>query len=294
MFKAMEISASENLTQFSRLLWQESLSHRIYHEGGKQILAVANPDDIVKASVLYQKWESGEIELSQKNSSSLSQYFNPNKSIGSLVQALFRCPVTILLLLLCCVMAVIAPLHSLSDTTRLFLFPDFASGTRTIDLGFVIDNFSFKQFLNMTSPMLLHSGLLHLSFNMLWLWEFGRRIEARQASWAMFILIIVLALVSNTAQYLYSGSIYFGGMSGVVYGLFAYIWMWQLFDPNKGLGLPRNLIFFMLLALVILTMLGLENIADTAHIAGLLCGVLYGAVVSTISRIQHVILKDAP
>lgn len=292
MFKALEISASENLAQFSRLLWQESLSHRIYHEGGKQILAVANPDDILKASALYQKWESGEIEPTQKDSSSVSEYFNPNKSFGSLVQALFRYPVTILLLLLCCVMAVVAPLNSLSDTTRLFLFPDFAYGTRTIDLGFVIDNFSFEQFLKMISPMILHAGLLHLSFNMLWLWEFGRRIEAKQASWAMLILIIVLALVSNTAQYLYGGSIYFGGMSGVVYGLFTYIWMWQLFDTDKGLGLPRNLIFFMLLALVILTMLGLENVADTAHIAGLLCGVLYGAVVSTISRIQRAVVKD--
>ena len=139
--------------------------------------------------------------------------------------------------------------------------------------------------------MILHAGVLHLAFNMLWLWEFGRRIETRQASWAMLILIIVLALVSNTAQYLFGGSIYFGGMSGVVYGLFAYIWMWQLFDPAKGLGLPGNLVFFMLLALIILTMMGLEGIADTAHIAGLLCGVVYGAAVATISRIQRAVIK---
>ena len=143
----------------------------------------------------------------------------------------------------------------------------------------------------MISPMILHAGVLHLAFNMLWLWEFGPRIESKQASWAMLILIIVLALVSNTAQYLFGGSIYFGGMSGVVYGLFAYIWMWQLFDPAKRLGLPGNLVFFMLLALVILTMMGLEGIADTAHIAGLLCGVVYGASVATISRIQRAVSK---
>ena len=182
--------------------------------------------------------------------------------------------------------------NNLSENGRLFLFPDFAYGTRTINLGFVLENFSFEQFLNMISPIILHAGLLHLSFNMLWLWEFGRRIEAKQASWTMLMLIIVLALVSNTAQYLYSGSIYFGGMSGVVYGLFAYIWMWQLFDPAKGLGLPGNLVFFMLLALIILTMMGLESIADTAHVAGLLCGVLYGAVVATISRIQRAVVKN--
>lgn len=292
MFKAFDTSKNENLAQYSRLLWQQSLSHRIYQEGDLQIVAVAKPEEITKASVLYQQWKSGEVEPEQKDSSSISEYIDPNKSIGSLIQALYRYPVSIILILVCCVMAVVAPLNYLSDTVRLFLFPDFAYGTRTINLEFVLSNFSFKQFLNMISPMLLHAGILHLSFNMLWLWEFGRRIEARQASWSMLILIIVLALVSNTAQYLYSGSIYFGGMSGVVYGLFAYIWMWQLFDPAKGLGLPGNLVFFMLLALIILTMMGLDSIADTAHIAGLLCGVIYGAVVSTISRIQRAVVKN--
>jgi len=292
MFKALEISASENLAQYSRLLWQQSLSHRIYHEGEMQIVAVADPKDISKASALFQQWKAGDISPSQEDSSSIGDYFNPNKSFGQLIQALFRFSVTIVLILLCCVMAVVAPLDTLSDTVRLFLFPDFAYGTRTINLGFVLENFSFEQFLNMISPIILHAGLLHLSFNMLWLWEFGRRIEAKQASWTMLMLIIVLALVSNTAQYLYSGSIYFGGMSGVVYGLFAYIWMWQLFDPAKGLGLPGNLVFFMLLALIILTMMGLESIADTAHVAGLLCGVLYGAVVATISRIQRAVVKN--
>ncbi len=292
MFKALEISSSENLAQYSRLLWQQSLSHRIYYEGEMQIVAVTDPDDISKASALFQQWKAGDISPSQEDSSSISEYFNPNKSFGQLIQALFRFPVTIVLILLCCVMAVVAPLDTLSDTVRLFLFPDFAYGARTINLGFVVENFSFEQFLNMISPMILHAGLLHLAFNMLWLWEFGRRIEAKQASWAMLMLIIVLALVSNTAQYLYSGSIYFGGMSGVVYGLFAYIWMWQLFDPAKGLGLPGNLVFFMLLVLIILTMMGLESIADTAHVAGLLCGVLYGAVVATISRIQRAVVKN--
>ena len=293
MFKVLEAAESENLAQFSRLLWQQNMSHRIYHEAGLQVVAVADANDIARASSLYRQWKAGEIKPAENDSSSIAGYFNVTQSAGRLLQALFRFPVTIILILVCCVMAVLAPLDTLPDTVRLFLFPDFAYGTRTINLGFVLENFSVRQFLNMMSPMLLHAGLLHLSFNMLWLWEFGRRIESRQASWAMVILIIVLALVSNTAQYLYSGSIYFGGMSGVVYGLFAYIWMWQLFDPAKGLGLPGNLVFFMLLALIVLTMMGLDSIADEAHIAGLLCGVLYGAVVSTVSRIQRAMVKGA-
>ena len=139
----------------------------------------------------------------------------------------------------------------------------------------------------MISPILLHGGIIHLAFNMLWLWEFGRRIEAVQASWALLILIVVIALVSNTVQFLYGGSIYFGGMSGVVYGLFSYIWMWQLFDPAKKLALPGALVFFLLLSLLIITLMSLDFIADEAHIGGLLTGVVYGAVVATISRISR-------
>ncbi len=289
MFKALEVPTGENLTQFSRLLWQQSISHRIYHEDQIQIVAVAKPEDISIAFTLYGQWQAGDIEPAEEDSSGINRYLNPLKAVEQLMQALLRYPVTIALIILCCLMAVIAPLDTLSDTVRLFLYPDFAYGTRTINLGFVMSNLSLRQLLNMISPMILHAGVLHFAFNMLWLWEFGRRIETRQASWAMLVLIIVLALISNTAQYLYGGSIYFGGMSGVVYGLFAYIWMWQLFDPAKGLGLPGNLVFFMLLALIILTTMGLEGIADTAHVAGLLCGVVYGAVVATISRIQRAV-----
>ena len=287
MFKALDVEAQENLSQFSRLLWQQRMSHRIYQDGNRQIVAVASSADIAHASRLYEQWKSGEIAPSPEDNTSFTEYFSFNKGANSLFAALWRYPVTISLVLVCCLLAIIAPLNSLSDTVRLFLYPDFALGTRTINISAVLNNFSFRQFLNMISPMLLHAGILHLSFNMLWLWEFGRRIEAKQASWSLLILIIILALVSNTAQYLMSASIYFGGMSGVVYGLFAYIWMWQLFDPAKGINLPANLVFFMLLALIILTMIGLDSIADTAHIAGLLCGVLYGAVVATISRIQR-------
>lgn len=287
MFKVLEVEGSVNLSQFSRLLWQRKLSHRIYQSGDKQIVAIATSSEINRVLKLYEDWRNGEVEPEEEDSANFTDYLNVNQGLAGFFKALLRFPVTILLILVCCLLAFIAPLQDLSETTRLFLYPDFAYGTRTINLDFALENFTFRQFLNMISPMLLHAGLIHLSFNMLWLWEFGRRIEAKQASWAMLILVIVIALISNTAQYLFSGSIYFGGMSGVVYGIFAYIWMWQLFDPAKGINIPGNLVFFMLLALIILTMLGLDSIADTAHIAGLLAGVVYGATVATVSRIQR-------
>jgi GlpG protein len=287
MFKAIEVPLDYDLAQFSRLLWQKKLSHRIHILDDNQILAVAKPDKIPEVLSLYQQWGQGEILPSEDDSSNVTSYFSINEMFGKILQAFLKAPLSLILIMVCCVLAVIAPLDSYTDLTRLLLYPDFSFGTRTINLPRVMDDFGGADFLKMISPMLLHAGLMHLAFNMLWLWEFGRRIESVQASWSMGLLVVVLALVSNTSQYLYGGGNNFGGMSGVVYGLFAYIWMWQLFDPQKRLRLPGSLVFFMLLSLGIITMLGLENIADSAHIGGLLCGVVYGALVATISRIQR-------
>jgi rhomboid protease GlpG len=147
----------------------------------------------------------------------------------------------------------------------------------------------------MLTPILLHGGLVHLAFNMMWLWELGSRIEKFQSTLMMITTVVVLGLISNTIQYLYGGGNNFGGMSGVVYGLFAYIWMWQLFDPRAGLGLPGSLIIFMLLSLAIMTALGLSAIANAAHMGGFLAGILYGAITATVSRIKRAIpVKETP
>jgi len=103
--------------------------------------------------------------------------------------------------------------------------------------------------------------------------------------------IMVLGLLSNTAQYIYGGGNNFGGMSGVVYGLFVYIWMWQLFDSKAMLSLPGSLIGFMLLSLVAMTLLQLDMIANEAHLGGFLAGVVYGAAVATISRVRRTARK---
>jgi GlpG protein len=66
-------------------------------------------------------------------------------------------------------------------------------------------------------------------------------------------------------------------MSGVLYGLFGYIWMSGKFDPASGLRLsPSNVLamvgwFFLCLFGV------MGNIANGAHGAGLVMGMIWGA-----------------
>ena len=288
MYKVLDVSIQEDLGQFSRLLWQRKISHRIYEVESRQILTVPDQSQVMAAGHLFHQWQRGEVIPDAGDSSDFVSYFSPRDFLGKIFHAFRKAPFTLSLIVLCIILAFLAPLNAMTDLTRAMLYPDFSFGTRIIDLDNVRANFSALEFLKMISPMLLHGGIIHLAFNMLWLWEFGRRIEAVQASWSLLVLIVFIALVSNTVQYLYGGSIYFGGMSGVVYGLFSYIWMWQLFDPKKNLSLPGPLIFFLLLSLVVITVINLDFIADEAHIGGLLTGVVYGAFTAKISRLARI------
>lgn len=287
MFRVLDVSIDTDLGQFSRLLWQRKIGHRIQELEGRRVLLMTTPQQIPQVLELYRQWQLGEVQPEARDSSGLGDFFNAGEFGSGLTRAFRTGPLTVLLIAACCVLAFLAPLVTPTDLTFSLLYPDFSYGTRTIVLERVLDNFSFTQFFRMLSPILLHGGLIHLVFNMMWLWELGLRIERAQSTLALGVAIVVLALISNTTQYLEGGSRNFGGMSGVVYGLFAYIWMWQLFDPRKGLALPGSLIVFMLLSLVIMTVLGLSMIANAAHLGGFFAGIVLGAVLATISRIRR-------
>ncbi|MGE0669936.1 MAG: rhomboid family intramembrane serine protease [Parachlamydiales bacterium] len=145
------------------------------------------------------------------------------------------------------------------------------------------------EFWRLFTPCLLHRDFLHILFNMAWAWILGKQIEERVRRWKIVLLIVILGVISNTAQYLVSGP-YFLGYSGVVVGLAGFIWMRQRQAPWEGYPLAKGTALFLLffvLAMFILELLtfGLQmfsivdisaNIANTAHIVGGLCGLALG------------------
>jgi GlpG protein len=284
MINAFAVNEATDLGDFSRLLWQRRISHRIVRENGEQYVLVADRERVRETFTLFNQWQQGMVKPAEQDNSSIGGYFNGNNVAGQFKQALQRAPLSLLLIAVCIVLSFVAPLDAPTALTRDLLFPDFSYGTRIIILSRVLENFSLVQLLKMITPMLLHAGFLHLLFNMMWLWELGQRIEMRLSSLTLGSTIVVLALISNTVQYLYGGGNNFGGMSGVVYGMFSYIWMWQLIMPARGLNLPGSLILFMLASLVIFTWLNLSMIANAAHMGGFVAGLGYGALTAVVSR----------
>lgn len=145
------------------------------------------------------------------------------------------------------------------------------------------------QWWRLFTPCVLHRDFLHILFNMIWAWILIRQIEERVSKWKICLMILVISVVSNVAQYVMSGP-YFLGFSGVIVGMAGFIWIRQKIAPWEGYPLQKGTVMFLLL--FVLAMFALElftfglhffsslkitlNIANTAHLVGGLTGMLLG------------------
>ncbi|ASP47573.1 rhomboid family intramembrane serine protease GlpG [Cognaticolwellia beringensis] len=121
-------------------------------------------------------------------------------------------------------------------------------------------------------PAFFHFSWLHIVFNTMWWWQLGGSIEQVTGKFSLINLLIISALVSNVGQFFVDGP-NFGGLSGVVYALVGYVWWVGWLMPDKGLSLSKPIIGFMLFWLLLgYTSLMPINVANTAHLLGLLSG----------------------
>jgi len=132
------------------------------------------------------------------------------------------------------------------------------------------------QLWRLVTPVFLHFSIFHLVFNMLWTWELGRLIEVRHGAFGLLGLTALTATISNLGQYAVAGPL-FGGMSGVIYGYFGYLWMQGRFNPAFGVRLNPPVVYLLLgwLALCwtgVLELFGLR-VANIAHTAGFISGI---------------------
>jgi len=127
------------------------------------------------------------------------------------------------------------------------------------------------------TPIFLHFGVLHVVFNMMWLWQFGLLIESRFRSWPFLALVLFTALLSNVAQAFVSGP-NFGGMSGVNYGLFGFLLARSKLHPNPGFVIHPQTAAMLLIWLVVCFTGMMGPVANTAHLVGFASGGLVGMV----------------
>ncbi len=134
------------------------------------------------------------------------------------------------------------------------------------------------------SPMLLHFSAMHLMFNLLALWIYGGRLEVWLGSRQLLLLTLFAGAVSNISQFALTGP-NFGGLSGVVYAIFGFVWIYGWRHPAQPLQLSRPDLI-MALGFLVLGFADLlwVNTANWAHLSGLICGMLLATLAGRPAR----------
>ncbi len=128
------------------------------------------------------------------------------------------------------------------------------------------------------TPIFLHLGIFHLAMNMFVLVSLGRIVERWVGTprFALFVLLLAVGpnLLQGLAPAWMHGSPAFGGISGVLYGLFGYVWIRSTLDPSLGVSIPFPIVVLFVGMIVV----GLSGVvpnwhyADLCHLGGLLIG----------------------
>ncbi len=130
------------------------------------------------------------------------------------------------------------------------------------------------------TPMFIHFGFMHIVFNLWWLKDLGTAIERVFSARYLLTFVLVTAAFSHILEYAISGPTKFGGMSGVVYGLFAFIWLRGRLDPSFPYRMPQQLATFMLIWLGLGFTGWVGHIANWVHTGGLISGALWAVASS--------------
>ena len=276
MHRALQCRLDEDLGQLTRFLHSQGVPHRITEERGEQVVWTGSEEDAELVRSIYIRGvpaEQGELP------------FRTAPVARTRWTLLLRhVPVSLVVL---AITALVALWTGLGTNIEAIVQLSF---TPVDSRGYLAAAPDMQQWWRLITPIFIHFGLMHLAFNALWYWELGRRIEIRSGSLWLLGLTLLFALVSNTAQWLVSGSTaLFGGLSGVLYGLLGYCWLYQLILPNVHFDLPKGVVIMMLAWLVlclsgVVTMLGFGAIANAAHVGGLVIGCICGIVAAGVQR----------
>ena len=271
MYKVLTVSSQDNLIQLTRVLWQRRIPHRVIEVGLQQQIWLQHMEH---ATLVLELW------YQLQHNKSITETDSSVQVCGK--HPLLQAPVTILVVIVTLLVSLMTSLG------RDYLVVSWLS-LHQVNFGFQVmikpgwELIASGQWWRLWSPVLLHFGWLHLVFNLLWWIDLGGRIERQHSSVLLLLSVLIIGIVSNLAQGLASANL-FGGLSGVIYGLLGYIWLWDRLNPPQ-FQLPQGILIFMLLWMVLgisglLTQLGLGQMANMAHLTGLIVGLVWALLVT--------------
>jgi GlpG protein len=274
----IETALTDDLLPFSAYLWSQRIAHRIYEQQDRQVLEVltAGADDRVLTD--YRAWRDGKLVLKAV----------PRRPAGAWLatvrEAVTRYPTLIVMTIAALVLYPATWAYTDHDEIGSWLplltFVDVTEPARERFDALAMLVYD-GEWWRLITPAFLHFSLIHLGFNLAVVFGFGLRIERAAGSVAMVLAVVSIAAVSNLVQFLATPNGWFGGLSGVAYGLIGYVVARGRLEPwVRAWRTPPALVISLATFLVLMTT-GLTEffglyIANAAHWAGLVFGVLLG------------------
>ncbi len=145
----------------------------------------------------------------------------------------------------------------------------------------------------LVTPVFIHFGPWHLALNLISLFQLGRVLETRYGTIRLLLVMLAIAIISNFLQGVVPvrwdgspvgvlkdgwGVSFFGGISGVVFGLLGFAWIKSRYDWKSGFYIPRATMIWAI-AWIFLGISPLDrqllgaDMANWAHGAGFLVGI---------------------
>jgi GlpG protein len=269
--RALIVGADVDLAMFCAYLADQRVPYRVFEERGDQVLEVLSQTDADRVRAEYEAWRDGRLRLRW-----IARAAPRHIDWRPIVE---RYPVVvgmIALAILCFPAAWPLGADRLGPVLPwLTIVPISAAGSELQfdSLERVLAN---GQWWRLVTPIFIHFGFVHLAFNAAVVVEFGRRIERGAGSIALLLLTLSIAIVSNVAQFALTHAPLFGGLSGVAYGLVAYVVVRGRFDRERVWFVNPSfaiavVVLLLLMSSGITELFGLR-IANIAHWVGLALG----------------------
>lgn len=270
MQKLITLSSADDPMPLSRHLWAAGIGHRILPGEQGHDVWLLDARQWTRAQEVLSAWHQGAPMPKRAPSSVMN--------VSALTQLWRRLPVTISLIVLSLLVSAGISFWPGEVLFAQLAFTPLQISGQYVTISGLETMLASGQWWRLITPIFMHFGLMHLIFNLMWVWVLGGRLEAVQGSRRTLLIIVVAGVLSNLAQFWFNPDTLFGGASGVIYAYLGYMWLWDRRHPERPLSVTPGLMLFMV-GWMVFCMTDLADslgfhVANEAHLGGLLVGLL--------------------
>ncbi|GEM_PF-525144 len=303
MRKLKEYPAADSAQRLSDFLEVEGIENQLRPRGAGQGVWVLRDDDLLKSRQLLAQFEAGfGNQVGAVKASALDSLEEPSVAEHNQIPSRFKLRekaqakrkerqvarrpvytpqlsgarrtdesmgVGVILLMIGCVLVAVLSNVGKKWMPSLWIVPvDMV----TLRIGF----FDPLEPWRLVTPIFIHFGFFHLIFNGLWLKRLGAQVESHHGTVRFLLLVVFSAIAGNWAQFKVNGSPLFGGMSGVNYGLFGFVWMQSRYGSQRLYSLSPADVWMLMIWLVLCGIGLVGHVANATHALGLVAGLAAG------------------